>query len=146
MKRYEKIAYLKKQIRLIQLKYDKYESRLPKMERNLENLRAYHKKIEEVSIREIENYRDTKAQIYDVLQQRIQALRNFDSKSKPKPKPKVVNGNGKVLCDICKKEFSKQGYPAHRKKCERIKALELEIAKELNEEVEEVIEVLEGEE
>lgn len=133
-KRYEQIAFLKHRIREAVMQYEFYESRVPKLERNVKQLKTYHANIEAVSIRELEKMIKIRADWYEVIEQRKQALRAYDKpKSKPKPKPKTVNGNGKIKCDICNEEFSKQGYPAHRKKCERIKELSELLEKDISE-------------
>ena len=137
LKRYEKIALLKNDILHMQLKFDKWESLLGKELTNFEHLQERNKLIEANYMKDINNIEPTKAQIYEYLQSRIQALRTFDTpKAKPKPKP---NGNGKKKCDICNKEFTSKGYPSHRKKCERIRAEELrveELKKELESDLE----------
>ena len=135
MKRYEKIALLKNKIRDAERRLNYYSNRVPKFEKNLEHLKEYHKEIEMVSIKEIEKYRKNQAFFFEEVKARKQELRTFGSKPKPKPKakalPKEKETNGKILCDICKKEYSKQGFPSHYKKCLRIKHLEEEIAREL---------------
>ena len=134
MKRYEQIALMKKDIMHIQNKFDRYESFLGKEQRNLELLK---KKCDlEIAdhARYVNNLTETKAQVFDYLKILKQKLRTFDSKAKPTPKPvPKKNGNGKKHCDICGKDFASSGYPAHRKKCERIKALSEQLEKELNE-------------
>jgi hypothetical protein len=141
LKKYEKVNLLKNSLKQAEVQFEFYESRVPKMKKNLENLKEYHKSIEMVSVREIESMEKTKADWYEEIERRKKALRTFDVKPKPKPKPKVENGNGKVKCDLCGKEFSKQGFPAHYKKCKRIKELELELAKELEEPEEPQLEI-----
>lgn len=138
LKRYEKIALLKKRIKEAEVQFEFYESRVPKMKRNLEDLKAYHHQIELVSIKEIESMEKTKADWYQEIENRKTALRLYDKpkakpKAEPPPKPEE-NGNGKINCEICGKEFAKQGYSSHYKKCKRIQELEQELAKELQEE------------
>lgn len=70
-------------------------------------------------------------------------------KPKPKIKKKVIlkpKNNGKVVCDICGKEYSKKGIKGHRRAC--VKKQEYEKAREEYEklQMEETIEELEKEE
>jgi hypothetical protein len=132
LKKYEKINLLKKRVREAETEFEFYESRVPKMERNLEQLREYHKNIEMVSIKELENMKKVKADWYQEIENRKRALRTFDKpKAKPKPPEPKKNGNGKKLCDICNKEFANSGYPAHRKSCERLRDLRQQLEEEL---------------
>lgn len=66
------------------------------------------------------------------LQEELKALEKVSAKKlneEKKPEPE-----GKVFCDICSKEFSKQRYPAHRKLCEKQETQRLlEAAKILSE-------------
>jgi len=140
-KRYEIIAKMKKDILHMQNKFDRYESFLGKELTNFEVLKERHKLMEAEAMRVIDNMEKTKAQVFDYLKALKTKLRNFGAKPKAKPKPTPKkNGNGKKLCDICKKEFASSGYPSHRKKCERIKELNDQLAKELEEEPEPQIE------
>ena len=137
MKQYEKVAYLKHQIMLMDHKFGKFESQVGKLKDQLPRLKKKHEDEQQDFIRIIQEQENAKAQIFDHLKNLKNQLRNLGTKAKPKPKPKpIINGNSKVKCDLCQEEFSKQGYPAHRKKCERIKELEIQLAKELNDEVE----------
>lgn len=142
MKQYEKVAYLKNQIMHMQHKFDKFESRVGKLKGQLPILLQNQDKEKKDFSRIIQEQEDAKALIFEYLKNLKAELRNLGSKPKPKPKPKA-KVNEKIRCDICKEEFTKQGYPSHRKKCERIKSLELELAKELNEEEAEIKEEVE---
>lgn len=126
MKEYETFALLKKEVLHRQLRFDKFESALSKAERGFERLQAYHKAIEEESLRDIRNIEANKVFFFDYLQEGKQALRTFRA-PKAKPKPKALNGNGKKKCPICLNEFSAKGYPAHVKKCERLKEEEIRV-------------------
>jgi hypothetical protein len=140
LKKHEKITLLKHRIKEAEVQAEFFMSRVDKDKRKFKELQEYHKTIEKESWRQIEKLERIQADWYDEIQNRKLALRTFDA-PKIQPKPQE-NGNGKQICDICEKEFSKQGYPAHRKKCEKLKA-EQEKLEKLKKELESD---LEGEE
>lgn len=128
MKNYEKEAELEKRKRWSKQHFHNYESQVGHLMGELAKMKDLHSRMQLSLIKEIELLEADKAAFYDEYQNRKKELQEFrDKGAKKAPEAPVVNENGKKICDLCGEEFASQGYPGHRKKCERIHELEKEL-------------------
>lgn len=134
MKNYEMLNELQKKVNWARNEFDTMQSRAGHIKHQYELLLERNRNMEASLLREVNENEEEQARRYDYLQACKEELQAFKDNITPtKIAEPVLQENGKKLCDLCKQEFASQGYPAHRKKCERIHELEKELA-ELEEE------------
>lgn len=127
MKAYEKKLQLEKLVRRARISLDTRESQLGAIKESMVILQKRNKLMEAALKKDIEAMETDYALCFDYHKYHVAELNKF---RKIKPTTDVTPiVNGKKECDICGDEFSSQGFPAHRKKCERIHELEKELTK-----------------